>query len=272
MKVIVVRLACVAMLVGLTATVHASFVIEPDIDGLDDAMLVPSPNFSFGGDTTSASSSIAVGAGPTPTSSPVVGTTGGDSIFGGNGSSLPDTYLYTYQPGVHGDNTAIPAGTDLNDDGDKASGLAAGTSGRYRVYATWPQSQNVSGGDIFPIGPNSGQILYALNDGSSDIASSLEIQNEDVDLNVWPNSNPVGVPTGSKGVDGNLKGNEWEFLFEVVLDAGTTYELRQEPTVANSFVSMRSGGVLFERIPEPTSVLLVLAGMGCLLASRRRTY
>jgi hypothetical protein len=46
--------------------------------------------------------------------------------------------------------------------------------------------------------------------------------------------------------------------------------LRQEPTVVNSFASMRSGGVLFERIPEPTSALLALLGVTCLAGARRR--
>ena len=262
------RLALAALFYCVAVSAHASFVIEPDIDGLDDAAVTPSPNFSFGGDTTAASSSIAVGGGPTPTSGPLVGTTGGDSIFGGNGGAIPDTYLYTYTPGTDGDNTAIAGGTALNDDGDTASGIPAGASGTYRVYATWPQSQNVSGGDT-AIQADGGRIRYALNDGNSDIAVSLEIQNEDEDLNFWPNSNAAGVAEGSLGVDGNLKGNEWEFLFEVTLDANTTYVLSQQPTQANSFVSMRSGGVLFELIPEPTSALLALTGVVCLMSRHR---
>lgn len=261
----VTRLLSALVLCLMTATANASFVIEPDVDGADDGPFTPSPNFSFGGDTTTASTSIAVGGGPTPVSGPLVGTTGGDSIFGGDGVSMPDTYLYTYTPGTDGDNTSIAGGTALNDDGDVASGLAAGGSGTYRIYATWPQSQNVSGGD-----GNGGLILYALSDGNTDIATSNEIQNEDVDLNIWPNSVAAGVPQGSLGVDGNLKGNEWEFLFEVQLDAGTTYVLRQQPTAANSFVSMRSGGVLFDYVPEPTAALLALFGATyCLLVRRR---
>ncbi len=268
MKSLFPRVALAALFCCLTIPAHASFVIEPDIDGLDDGPFTPSANFSLGGDTTVVSTSIAVGAGVTPVTAPLVGTTGGDSIFGGNGITLPDTYLYTYTPGTDGDNTAIAGGTALNDDGDVASGATAGASGTYRVYATWPQAMNVSGGD-----GNGGLINYTLNDGSSDIAASGEVQNEDDDLAFWPNSKAAGVAEGSAGVDGNLKGNEWEFLFEVTLDAGTTYVLRQEPSAGNSFVSMRSGGVLFEpvAIPEPTTALLALAGITCMVIARRRS-
>lgn len=253
----------------LALPAEAAFVIEPDIDTLDDGAFTPSPNFSFGNDTVNASTSIYVQDGPYPlvvdSGNPLIGTTGGDSIFRGidaaGGNPLqPHTYLYSYAPGVDGDNTAIPAGAALNDDGDAGYGLRAGPSGVYRVYATWPQSQNNSGGPV----------RYTLNDGGSDIATTDVVQNEDVDLMFWPGPNNAGVPDGSTGVDGNLKGNEWEFLFEVTLDASTSYVLTQQPTLANSFVSMRSGGVLFELVPEPTTALLAMAGLVGFMSVRRR--
>lgn len=251
-------LLCFSASVLMAPAAFGAFVIEPDIDGLDDALFTPSPNFSFGGDTTTASTSIAMRSGPTGSTTPLIGTTGGDSLFGGDGVALPDTYLYSYTPGVDGSNRSLPAGASLNDDGDVAFGLPGGATGTYRVYATWPQSQNNSGGPV----------RYTLNNGATDIATVDVIQNEDVDLLFFPNANNVGVPAGSRGVDGNLQGNEWFFLFEVDLDSSTAYSLSQSPTVANSFVSMRSGGVLFQLIPEPAAGLLALAGLA--LAPRRR--
>lgn len=212
--------ACLAMCV---ATAQGAYVLEVDTDGADDGVLTYHPNFSFGGDTTTASQSAP---------STAVGLTGGDSIFGGDGVASPDTYLYTYTPGADGDNLTLPAGTPLNDDGDLASGLPSGSSGLYAVYATWPFTENVSGGPT----------TYSLSDGVSTLFS--------VDI------------------DQNGLGNEWVFLGESQLDAATTYTLSQEAG-SNTFVSMRSSGVLFQRVPEPSTIVLV-AVAGCLALVARR--
>lgn len=118
------------------ASAHGAYIFEIDTDGLDDGIVTFNPDFSFGGDTTTASQSAP---------SMAFGASGADSIFGGDGSQFGDTYLYTYAPDAQPDNLAIPAGTDLGE-GNVATGLTGGGAGLYRVYATWPGTTNVSGG------------------------------------------------------------------------------------------------------------------------------
>lgn len=207
----------------------ASYVLEIDIDGEDDGSLTFNPNFAFGGDTSTASQSVLSSA---------VGMTGGDSIFGGDGTNFPDTYLYTYTPGTDGSNRTFAAGTPLNDAGDESRGIEAGISGFYDVYATWPSTDNVSGG----------LTTFELSDGRSTLFS-VEI-------------------------DQNGDGDEWILLGNAFLDAETTYTLSQRAG-ANTFVSMRAAGVLFDvtAVPEPGSIAflsaITLAG-GCVLGRRRR--
>ena len=210
---------------------NAAFVVEIDTDGLDDGVLTFSPNFSFGGDTTSASQSIATDflfPGQIP------GLTGGDSIFGGNGVVEADTYVFTYTPGVDADNLALVGGEKLGD-AQAASGIAGGATDVYRIYAAWPDTANVSGGPT----------QWTLNgsDGSSVVLNTID-QN-------------------------TVEGSQWIFLGERLLTAGVTYDVLQQPTTGNTFVSQRAGGVLFE-IPEPgTFALLGLGGLATL--ARRRT-
>lgn len=117
-----------------TATLRGAYLIEVDADGLDNGIIAYSPDFSFGGDTTTAIQSGAASA---------VGLTGGDSIFGGNGSS--DTYVFTYAPDSQIDNHFLDPGTPLGV-GNYASGATGGGPGRYAVYASWLASTNVTGG------------------------------------------------------------------------------------------------------------------------------
>ncbi|QDV77399.1 hypothetical protein [Botrimarina mediterranea] len=216
---------CLAIMAGPNVA-NAAFLIEIDTDGADDGPFTPSPNFSFGGDTTTASSSIA---------SPTVGLTGGDSIFGGDGVNDPDTYLYRYAPGVDADNLALATGTALNDDGDFAFGLTGGVSGAYRVYATWPETTNVSGGDT----------TFTLSE--------------------------VGGDLFSVSLDQNNTGGEWILLGEANLSAGVVYTLAQTAG-SNTFVSMRASAAMFERVPEPTSVALTFGAAIGLLGLRGRTH
>lgn len=226
---------CLAAAVAVGSLADAAFIIEPNGTA--------SGNFSLGGDTTAVS-------GPSTPGS-AVGNSSAGSAFGGNGAAIPDTYLYTYTPGVDGDNVAIAAGTALNDDGDVAQSLAAGITGVYKVYATWPRTENVSGGAT----------RYAL--GLSDGDGSL------FDITVDQNEDGIVQPDFPLGTDGNQRGGEWEFLGQVFLDASTTYVLTQQPSVANSFVSMRSAGVLFVPVPEPASAVVALLGVAGLALRRR---
>jgi hypothetical protein len=234
-RIVAVTFTCLALATAQMAS--AAFIIEVDTDGLDDGILAFSPNFSFGGDTTTASQSGA---------STAVGLTGGDSIFGGNGMNSSDTYVFSYEPGVDGDNEAFAAGTPLNNDGDVASGLAAGGTGLYNVYVTWPITDNISAG--------SEPTNFRLTDGTSDLFTS--------------SYDPNGGDGANTGVS---TGNEWIFVGSAVLDAGTEYQLIQTSS-ANGFVSMRSSGAMFDlQVPEPSTIVLgCLAFCGGAALIRRR--
>lgn len=238
------KLFTLLALMALASPVCAGgFLVEVDIDGADDGPFTPSPNFSFGGNTTTASTSI-VGT--------AVGLTGGDSLFGGDtvsGTTTPDpdTYVYTYTPASDADNFGPGAGTLLNSSGDVVTGLSGG-SGTYAAYAAWPATTNVSNSPA----------NFELSDTSGVIASTSVDQN---------------------GGDG-----AWVKLFEFPLDPAETYTLTQTNTqgfvagvpgfsddnYTNGFVSMRASGALFQAVPEPTSALLVLAGVAGLGFARRR--
>ena len=202
---------------GLVNTASAALIFEIDIDGADDGVLTFNPNFSFGGNTTIASQSA---------TSTAFGTSGADSIFGGDGVAIPDTYLYSYAPDTEPDNLVIPAGQDLGD-GNVATGFTGGGSGLYRVYATWPFTTNVSGG------------LTTYNVTTTGDAFSVSIDQN----------------RGGAGL-----GDVWVRLGDIDYSSGA---ITVEQTAgSNSFVSMRAYGLLFEPapIPEPSSALLLLFG------------
>jgi len=212
--------APLVLLLGLSAA-QAGYLIEIDADGLDDGPVTYNTHFSFGGDTTTASSSVAGTA---------YGLIGGDSIFGGDGSASPDTYVFRYEPSVDVDNLVIPAGTDLGG-GLLASGLSGGSPGLYAVYATWPFTENVSGGLT---------TFTATTAGDSFVFS----------------------------LDQNGGGDQWYKLGEIFWTSGPI-TVTQEAG-ANTFVSMRSAGVLFEVVPEPSTFALLGLGALSLAAWRRR--
>lgn len=160
------------------------------------------------------------------------------SIYGGNGAT--DTYRFSYTPGPNVDNTLFTPGLLLGDNyavPNYATGLTGGSSGRYNVYATWVVSANVSGG---------GTTFKVSSDGPL-ITSPLINQN-----------------TGMSGTPGGNAG--WFLLGTVDLTAGTTYTVDMTP-VSSTFVSMRSAGVMWELIPEPSTLALSIAG-GLVLLGR----
>lgn len=195
-------------------------MIEIDADGVNDGAFTPDDNFAFGGDTTTASTSVA---------SPAFGLGSGDSLFGGDGTLVQDTYVYDYTPGTDGDNLVVAAGVALNASGDLTTGLPAGAAGFYAVYAAWPATTGVSGG----------LVTFTLRDDSNNLLATIPIE--------------------QNGGDGT-----WVKLFEVPLaDATGTYTLTQTAG-QNTFVSMRGDGVLFDYvrpIPEPTAALLAVFGV-----------
>jgi hypothetical protein len=186
---------------ALASVAGAGFIIEIDTDGLDNGVLVYNPNFSFGGDTTTASQSAAAS---------VVGGTGGDSIFGGNGVNLGDTYVYTYSPDSQADNLALAPGMALGE-GNTATGVVGGGPGTYRVYASWPFTNNVSGGDV-----------------SYTIATLGDF---------------VAQP-----IDQNNRGDAWVLIGEIEYTSGPV-TVRQIAS-SNTFISMRAYGVLFEKVED----------------------
>lgn len=186
-------------LLAMASVAGAGFILEIDTDGLDDGVLTYNPGFSFGGDTTTASQSA-------PAS--VVGATGGDSIYGGNGVNFVDTYIYTYSPDSEPDNLVLAPGTELGD-GSHATGAVGGGPGVYRVYAAWPYTENV---------------------GSDSVTYSIE----------------TSIDSHEAFVDQNFRGDDWVFLGEVEFDGGAITVMQEAGQ--NSFISMRAYGVLFEKV------------------------
>lgn len=210
-------------IVGALSLSHAAlagYIIEIDTDGMDDNILTFNTGFNFGGDTSTASASAGVTA---------FGTTGGDSIFGGDGAALPDTYVYAYSPVSQADNLVIPAGTDLGE-GDLATGLTGGGFGTYRVFALWPETSNVSGGLV-----------------------NYEV--------IAPGD------TFQVDIDQNNRGNAWVLLGEIEYTGGVITVTQRAGS--NTFISMRAYGVLFERVPSPGAAsLLGIAGLGAMRRRR----
>ncbi|MEM7577691.1 MAG: PEP-CTERM sorting domain-containing protein [Planctomycetota bacterium] len=180
------------------------------------------------------------------------------SLFGGNGSASPDTYVFSYTPGTDADNFSPAAGSLLGSTTgfgtETASGLVGGVSGQYNVYVTAPASTNISGGAT---------TITALSD-STDVVESLDLNSggTGADLVVGP----VDDPDNNIFVGG--ANNAWYLLGTVDLTAGTTYTVTWEAGT-NSFVSMRAAGVMWERVPEPATASLL--GLGALAMLRRRS-
>lgn len=200
---------CAAISMG-SSSLMAAYLIEVDTDGLDNGTLLYSPDFAFGGDTTAASQSIPSGA---------IGMTGGDSIYGGNGSTFPDTYVYTHSPDSQIDNLIFWGGEALGDR-NYASGATGGGAGTYAVYATWPGTDNVNGGLTH----------YQIDTTGDSVASSVD------------QNGPGGLD------DGVSFGNVWVKIGEIEYTSGPI-TVTQTPT-SNTFISMRAAGVLFELMSE----------------------
>ncbi|RKX41892.1 MAG: hypothetical protein DRP64_10715, partial [Verrucomicrobia bacterium] len=183
----------VALFVAISmwsSTLLAAYLVEVDTDGLDNGTLLFSPDFAFGGDTTTASQSILSGA---------IGMTGGDSIFGGNGNAFPDTYVYTHSPDSQADNLIFWGGEALGDR-NYASGATGGGAGTYAVYATWPGTDNVDGGLTH----------YQIETAGNSVSSSVD-QN------------------GPGGQDGVIFGNIWVKIGEIEYTSGPI-TVTQTPT------------------------------------------
>lgn len=198
----------------------AAFLVEAHDSGL------AWENFDFGGDTFSASASIP---------STAVGTTATNSIFGGDGSGFPDTYVFTYTPGSDDDNVTFVAGTVLGskDDspgtGELASGLMGGESGRYNVYITSPASVNVNGApSTFTVTQEGDPIVLEIDPNSGGTGDDTQI-------------------TPEKAFVGGMN-NAWYLLTGAEYAAGESYTVTMEAGT-NTFVSQRIHGVMWEYAP-----------------------
>lgn len=227
-----------------SAQAHAGFVAAVDLDPAGST--IPgslNPNFSFGGDTTAASES---------TPSAAIGLPLHDSIFGGNGSAFPDTYVMSYTPGVDADNFFPAAGSLLGSTTgfgtEVSSGVVGGGSGLYNVYITVPDSTNVNA---------AGSIATITGDGAPVVTGPLDLNSggTGADLDAGP-----GFVGGAN--------NAWLLVGTVPLTAGNTYTLTLEANV-NSFVSQRLAGVMWEAVPEPATVTLLAFGTIALIRRRR---
>jgi len=255
-------LVAVAAVLGIllhNAQVRAAFMVEAHISGKANANFAIVPG---AGNATGASAS---------TASAAAGVSATNSIFSSNNTiaGVVDTYRFSYTPGSNADNTAFAAGTALGNssasDADgagaglplyaigplTASGLVGGDSGLYNVYFTSPSSTNVNAaGSQFEI--------------ASDLPTvTLNPVNLN-DTNTGPDEVVGGTFTGGAN-------NRWLKIATVSLTAGKTYTVTVTSN-ADSFVSQRAHGVMWERvIPEPATLGLISTGLGALALVRRRS-
>ena len=231
---------CISLLAAEVA--HGAFVVEAHSSGKANAT-----NFSFGAGQTTAGASVASAA---------VGLTGTNSIFGGDGD--PDTYVFSYTPGVDVDNTVFTPGTVLGSttgfpgEGNVATGFAGGLPGLYNVYFTAPESTNVHA---------DGSRFIITQDGAPIDLMTVVLNNGGTGADTDPGPAFVGGAN-----------NAWFKLGTVSLTPGTTYTVTQSANSGTTFVSQRAHAVMFEAVvPEPaTLVLASIAAVGLLLLRRRR--
>jgi len=225
--------------IACVQTLQAAFIVEPIVGGS------AYDHYAWVGGAGGAASVIALG-GTAPGLSGI-----NQSIFGGSVS--PDIYQFSYTPGVDADNTVFAPDDLLGDNygiPNYAAGLVGGGSGQYNVYATWIVSYGV--GDPTSIANCD---FFVTGDGPTVQPPTIN-----------QNTGYTGIPGGNGG---------WFYLGTVDLTAGNTYTVTMD-AIVDSYVSMRSAGVMWEAVPvpEPSSIALsVLGGLGLALRalSRRKT-
>lgn len=217
----------VITLIALFVTVktNAAFIIEPNGKA--------SANYVAGTATT-----ISTLAGAGTLLAPGL-TLNAASVYGG------EPYIYTYIPGVGGNNTIFGIGSILNSAaGLKASGLATAGAGIYNVYHTFPDTANASGQPT----------LYNLRVNGTSVATKSQDQNfTDV---------ATGVGVGL-----------WELIGQATLYSASDTLTLTVNTTTSAFVGSRTAGVLIDyvaAVPEPSNTVLICVGIGVFLVRRRR--
>lgn len=210
---------------GMALSVHGDTIIEPF------GML--SENF-IGGKSWGFHEGKAVGL------SDVRGVKGSDDRAG----QLGHFYTYSFTPGITPDNFQPAAGTDYGNGTEFANGLTQSGlpdrgTGLYQVFATWYKALDGDSNQVI----TGGLTNYTINgENGSEISVSVN-QNDTI---------------GSPGND------RWLLLGTVELKAGETYILTQTPTSpAEGYdgSSMKSSGVMFAPIPEPSTYAVIFGGL-----------
>lgn len=228
-------ISLIAILFVFAASAPAAFIVEPHPTGL------ASDHFYHNGVSS-----------PTPsTPSNAAGLTASNSVFGGSASTEPDTYVFSYTPGADVDNWDVPAYTYFGN-GLYTTNQEGGQTGYYNVYITWPTSTNVS----------SLSDIIVTNDGADVVWTNID---QDDNGTIWLadqwDHDPLATLYG-----GN---HAWlKIADEVLLTAGQTYTVSQV-AYSNTYVSLRSAGVMWEFVAVPEPMSLLLLGAGGLLLRRR---
>ncbi|WP_169852978.1 PEP-CTERM sorting domain-containing protein [Anaerohalosphaera lusitana] len=162
----------------------------------------------------------------------------------GSYGAFPDIYEFSYTPGTDADNWAVPDYQYFGN-GDYTTGKPGGQTGYYNVYITFPSSINVS----------SLCDITVTSDGDPVVLTG------------------VNMNTGGTTTEGQpwLGANDswWMIAERVLLTEGQTYTVTQAAQ-DDSYVSMRSAGVMWEFVETPEPTTIALLGLGSLALRRRR--